>query len=98
MVDANAGPQSLTEMHKKEIAETEAEFGIDKQQFVCVVHKGPIAADNIYLCPECHTFYCTKCARALREKGEKCWYCDNEITISISKPETSTTQEKNKDK
>ena len=38
------------------------------QEFFCIVHRGPIEGDN-YLCPHCKTFYCVKCATALKEKG-----------------------------
>jgi parallel beta-helix repeat protein len=91
-----AAPGVLTEMDKKEIDETEAELGIEKQQFTCIVHKGPIEGDN-YLCPNCNTFYCVKCALVLKEKGEKCWSCDNEITISTAPTEALKTQEKIRD-
>jgi parallel beta-helix repeat protein len=74
-------PQEL-----QELQETEEEIGVEKREFICVVHKGTIEADNIYLCPKCHTLYCTKCARILKEKGEKCWSCENEIKISVQKP------------
>ncbi len=76
-----AAVTALTKADKKEIAETEAEMGIEEQKFTCIVHKGPIEAANIYLCPQCKTFYCTKCAAILKEKGEKCWSCEKEIEI-----------------
>jgi len=73
-------PVDLTEAEKQELAETESEVGVDAQKFICIVHKGPITGAN-YLCPHCKTFYCVKCAQALKEKGEKCWSCDHEIEL-----------------
>ncbi len=68
-------PEELEEQRK-----TESEMGIEKKEFVCVVHKGAIDGP-IYLCPYCHTLYCQKCATALKEKGEMCWSCENEINF-----------------
>ena len=70
----------LTEEEKLELEKVESEVGIEKRKFICVVHKGPIIGAN-YLCPNCHTFYCVKCARALKDNGEHCWSCDNEIEL-----------------
>lgn len=68
-------PEELEEQHK-----TESEMGIEKKEFMCVVHKGAIDGP-IYLCPNCHTLYCQKCATALKEEGELCWSCDTEINL-----------------
>ncbi len=70
----------LTEEERREVEKTESEMGVDKQQFICIVHKGPIIGAN-YLCPHCQTFYCVKCAKTLKEKGEKCWSCDKDIEL-----------------
>jgi len=83
----------LTAKDKKEIAATEAEMGVEKQAFNCVVHKGPIEGDN-YLCPKCQTFYCVKCAMTLKEKGEKCWSCDTEIKLDTMKRIAPEIQQK----
>ncbi len=66
----------------EELKKTESEVGIEEKEFICVVHKGNIDG-NIYLCPQCKTLYCERCAKALREKGEKCWSCGNEININV---------------
>ncbi len=95
--DASAPHAGLTELEKKEIEQTESELAIEKKQYICVVHKGPIDADNIYLCPNCHTLYCTKCAITLKEKGEKCWSCENEIKVSTTPQISSETQLKIQD-
>ena len=70
----------IDEEEKKELEETTKEVGVEKQTFICVVHKGLIQGAN-YICPNCNTFYCIKCAQALREKGEKCWSCESEFQI-----------------
>ena len=53
---------------------------IEKQEFICVVHKGPITG-NIYVCPRCQTIYCQKCVSALKENNEKCWSCDQDFNV-----------------
>ena len=73
--------KELTEEEKQDLAKTEREVGVEKQKIQCIVHKGPIVGANIYVCPSCKGFYCTKCATALKEKGEKCWSCDNEFEL-----------------
>ena len=70
----------LTEIEKEELKLTESEVNVEKPKVVCVVHKGPIQG-NIYMCPECNTFYCVNCARILKLRGEKCWVCDSVINI-----------------
>jgi hypothetical protein len=71
----------LTTEELEEIKQTEGEVGVEEQKFMCIVHKGAIEGANLYLCPECHTLYCVRCATVLREKDEKCWSCDSEINI-----------------
>ncbi|MHA2101008.1 MAG: NosD domain-containing protein, partial [Candidatus Kariarchaeaceae archaeon] len=75
-IKKDAVPSALTEEEKREAVKTEAEMGIEKQQFVCIVHKGPIVGANVYICPGCQAIYCTKCATALKDKGEHCWSCE----------------------
>ncbi|MFX1392667.1 MAG: hypothetical protein ACFFAH_03750 [Promethearchaeota archaeon] len=63
---------------KKELKKTESEVDVKIMKFLCVVHKGTIKGD-IYLCPKCNNFYCRRCAKALKEKGENCWVCESKI-------------------
>jgi hypothetical protein len=63
-------------------ATTESEVGVQKQEFICVVHKGPITGAN-FLCPKCGTFYCMACAMALKKNGEKCWTCGAELDVIV---------------
>jgi len=65
----------------QELQQTEAEMGIEEMQINCIVHKGPVEGTNVYICPKCKTFYCVRCAKALKEKGEKCWTCRSELTL-----------------
>lgn len=53
------------------------------ESLFCLVHRGEIASGPIYICPECQSIYCSRCAKVLKEKGEKCWYCGCEIKIEL---------------
>jgi hypothetical protein len=68
------------EEEQKALEKTEQEVSVQREKFVCVVHKGPIEGDN-YLCPSCFTFYCLKCAKTLKKQGEDCWTCGTEFRI-----------------
>ncbi len=80
------------EAEQKALEETEAEVSIHREKFVCVVHKGPIEGDN-YLCPNCFTFYCLKCAKTLKDQGDNCWTCGTEIKLKSSLKISSETLE-----
>ena len=69
---------NISEEDKKEIEKTESEIDIKKDEVFCIVHKGPIDG-TVYICPNCKTYYCYKCASVLKENGEKCWSCEAEI-------------------
>ncbi|MFX1555426.1 MAG: hypothetical protein ACFFBV_15990, partial [Promethearchaeota archaeon] len=71
----------IAEEERKELEETESELDIQEKEFICLVHKGPVAGSNIYLCPKCKTIYCTKCVTALKENSENCWVCDREFDL-----------------
>ncbi|MFX1453799.1 MAG: 2TM domain-containing protein [Promethearchaeota archaeon] len=71
----------LSEEALKELKKTESEINIEEREITCIVHKGKIKANNIYLCPICNTFYCIKCARVLKNNNETCWSCHSEITL-----------------
>jgi len=83
-----AEPEPITkeELTPEEIAElekTEKEIAIEKEKFMCIVHRGKIVG-NIYVCPNCQAIYCQNCAKSLKQKGESCWSCGNEIEIDVS--------------
>ena len=65
----------LVESHR-----TEAEVQVEKEKHFCVVHRGKITG-AVYICPECETYYCMKCATVLKKKSEKCWACNSKIEI-----------------
>ena len=72
-------PEGLTDEEEAELKKTESEVDLEEKDAVCVVHKGAIVG-TVYICPQCKTYYCLKCANALVEKEEKCWTCEREIT------------------
>jgi len=78
------GAQPLTAEEQAAVAATEAEMAIEKKKHICVVHKGPIKG-MMYICPGCDTYYCTKCAQTLKAGGEKCWACEADLEIEITK-------------
>ena len=63
---------------------TEEEVTISKEKKICIVCKGKIGRTNIYLCPDCDTFYCLKCANTLITLENACWVCN--APIDPSKP------------
>jgi len=63
---------------------TEEEVSISKEKKICLVCKGKVARNNIFLCPECDTFYCSKCTDALSNLENACWVC--ETPFDESKP------------
>jgi len=70
----------LSEVEQEEIEKTESEMDIEKQELMCVVHRGPIIG-TMYACTKCQTIYCQKCAKTLKDKGEKCWSCHQEFEL-----------------
>jgi len=63
---------------------TEEEVSVSKEKKICLVCKGNVFRNNIYLCPECNTFYCSKCSEALSNLENACWVC--ETPFDESKP------------
>jgi len=83
----------LDDEDRKEIEQTESEIDIEEKEILCIVHKGPIVG-AIYLCPKCKTYYCQKCALVLKEQGEHCWSCENEIELAAPTKEVPKIQQK----
>lgn len=54
---------------------SEEEISISKEKKICLVCKGKLSRLNIYLCPECDTFYCEKCINILTKLENACWVC-----------------------
>lgn len=63
-----------------EIRRTKEEVQVEKEKHVCIVHKGKIVG-TVYICPNCETYYCIKCATVLKKKNENCWVCNSKIKI-----------------
>ena len=78
---AAATTAALTAAEVAEVRKTEEGGDVEKQQFICVVHKGPIEG-AVYVCPKCKTFYCVNCATALKKVGESCWSCETEFKFA----------------
>jgi len=85
--------KKLTPEEIEELKKTESEVDIEKKALTCIVHKGPIDG-AIYVCPTCNTFYCTRCANALKKNNEKCWSCGSDISISL--PDKTRPEKKRK--
>ncbi|MFX1279359.1 MAG: hypothetical protein ACFFA3_08070 [Promethearchaeota archaeon] len=54
---------------------TEEEVSISKEKKICLVCKGKLARE-LYMCPECSTFYCLKCISKLTDLENACWVCE----------------------
>lgn len=60
---------------------TEEEVSISKEKKICLVCKGKVLSFS-FICPECETFYCEKCARAMIDLENVCWACDKPLDSS----------------
>lgn len=77
----------LLEMFTKPQKVTEEEVSISKEKKICLVCKGKVFGYNVFICSECETFYCEKCAHALENLENACWFCNEPIDKSKpSKP------------
>ena len=79
---------------KLEMKKTEAELTVEKEKFTCIVHRGTILG-NMYVCHECQSIYCDRCAKVLKVKGEKCWSCNADINVTVTESERKALLEKN---
>jgi hypothetical protein len=73
---------------------TEEEVSVAKEKKICLVCKGRVERFNIFICPECDSLYCEKCARTLSNLENICWACDT--ALDESKP-VKKTEEKLED-
>jgi len=55
---------------------TEEEVSISKEKKICLVCKGKVLGHNVFICPECETFYCENCSEALSNLENACWVCN----------------------
>lgn len=85
--------QSLFRLSQKPAQITEEEVSISKEKKICLVCKGKVLK-YIYICSECETFYCLKCAQAMSELENLCWVCNTPIDDSKpSKPDKKTMED-----
>ncbi len=60
---------------------TEEEVSISKEKKICLVCKGKISRFT-YVCPDCESFYCEKCYRAVVNLENACWACNTALDES----------------
>ena len=71
----------LFRLSKRPDTITEEEVTISKEKKICLVCKGKVLRFS-FICPECETFYCDNCARAIIELENACWACDTPLDDS----------------
>ena len=67
------------------------EVTIYKDTRSCLVCKRNAEGFNIYVCPQCNSIYCRKCAQVVIQIENACWTC--EVPIDITKPSKPFKQE-----
>jgi len=75
--------ESLFRISKRPDQITEEEVSISKEKKICLVCKNELLRE-IYICPDCKTFYCKKCSKTLSDLENACWVC--ETPFDVSKP------------
>jgi len=70
---------------------TEEEVTVSKEKRICLVCKGKLER-KMFICPDCNTFYCSKCSDSLADLENMCWVCNT--PFDKSKPVTSFKKEK----
>ena len=60
---------------------TEEEVSISKEKKICLVCKGKVLSFS-FICPECETFYCGNCAKAIMDLENACWACNQPLDAS----------------
>lgn len=67
--------KSIFRLSKRPDQITEEEVSISKEKKICLVCKGKVGGFN-FICNECGTFYCEKCAKAMVNLENVCWVCN----------------------
>ncbi len=71
-----------------------------KERKQCLVCLGEIEGFENYICPNCNSIYCKKCAKALIEIENVCWSCESPIDkakpVKFVKKEKEKVNSKNK--
>ncbi|TFG23750.1 MAG: hypothetical protein EU529_06445 [Promethearchaeota archaeon] len=60
----------------------EEDVSVFRDKKVCLVCKGEPSGFNVFICPECDSIYCDKCARALSDLENLCWVCESPLDQS----------------
>ncbi|KKL26998.1 hypothetical protein LCGC14_2389610, partial [marine sediment metagenome] len=68
--------EGLFRLIKRPAQVTEEEVSISREKKICLVCKGKLEKFNIYICSQCDTFYCEKCALSLSDLENMCWVCE----------------------
>jgi parallel beta-helix repeat protein len=71
---AGASKDDNVNIERKIDAKTEGEVQVQIKEESCIVCGNLLRATN-YVCPECKTKYCIRCAITLSERKETCWVC-----------------------
>ena len=78
----------------------EKKVTVYKERKQCLVCLGDIEGFENYICPNCDSIYCKKCAKALIELENVCWSCESPIDkakpVKIMKKEKEKIDIKNK--
>lgn len=67
--------KSIFRLSKRPDQITEEEVSISKERKICLVCKGKVGGFS-FICNECGTFYCEKCAKAMMNLENVCWVCN----------------------
>ena len=75
---------NVLELFTKPQQLTEKEVFVAKEKGICLVCKNEISRE-IYVCPECKSYYCLKCSKTLTRMENACWVC--QTPFDESKPQ-----------
>ncbi|MFX1567421.1 MAG: hypothetical protein ACFFCV_03535 [Promethearchaeota archaeon] len=83
---------------------SEQDVTVYKERKKCLVCLGDIEGFDNYICPNCDSIYCRKCANALIEMENVCWSCESPIDrakpvkyIRIEKEKVDKKNKKNEE-
>ncbi|MFX0101307.1 MAG: hypothetical protein ACFFCS_17165 [Candidatus Hodarchaeota archaeon] len=72
---ASGGATNFLGMFERPKKVTEEEVSVSKEKKVCLVCKGS-GLRFTYICPECNSIYCQRCATTLAGMENACWACN----------------------
>ena len=84
--ESKTDQQSVLELFTRPQLITEEEITVSKEKRVCLVCKVKLER-SMFICPDCHTFYCKKCSDTLKDLENACWVCNTPFDeLNPSKP------------